>query len=226
MSDDARSAPKGPRRTKPRILILANPDGSDDESKPYDDYNYQQPPYPSTSQSYLPGRIQNANPPLPPPLHTDLTEHRHCYPSSRSNPALSSPSSTSSPAVESTPPPSTPGQSQHSIDLSEGTLRQEHIPPAISDRPDGPSKYHRSHDRVRPQPPRPNNSSQTSLRPATSPVVSTTPDSVNSHSTHQPRSSPEDFVTIMVTTDAETMKIVDITGAPNAAFIRERIFTK
>ena len=40
------------------------------------------------------------------------------------------------------------------------------------------------------------------------------------------RSGPMDKVIVLVTTDAENLQVVDITGAMTAAFIRERIFTK
>lgn len=40
------------------------------------------------------------------------------------------------------------------------------------------------------------------------------------------RPSPMEKVIVLVTTDAENLHVVDITGAMTAAFIRERIFTK
>jgi hypothetical protein len=40
------------------------------------------------------------------------------------------------------------------------------------------------------------------------------------------RGSPLDRITLLVTTDAEHLVTVDVTGANDAAFIRERIFTK
>lgn len=40
------------------------------------------------------------------------------------------------------------------------------------------------------------------------------------------RASPHERVTLLVTHDAENFSIVDVTGANDAAFIRERIFTK
>lgn len=43
---------------------------------------------------------------------------------------------------------------------------------------------------------------------------------------HVYRSNPMDKVIVLVTTDAENLHIVDITGAMTPAFIRERIFTK
>lgn len=50
-----------------------------------------------------------------------------------------------------------------------------------------------------------------------------TPESYLSHSF---RSSPMEKVIVLVTTDAENLHVVDITGAMTPAFIRERIFTK
>ena len=147
MSDDARSIhtrPQLPRRKRILVVSNASPENSEDEGPPpQKPYGYPRPlPSPSSSlpsaeqhyhdRHYSPGN--NAH--LPPPLTTNLPH----YPSSRSNPsnpALSSPSSSSSPAVESTPPPSTPGLSGPSLHIpDEGTIRQDMITPATSDRND------------------------------------------------------------------------------------------
>lgn len=96
------------RRPRPRVLVVNNPS-------------------PETSDADQPAPFLG-----PPPLAVDLSPMSRPYSSPRSNqsnPALSSPShsSTSSRTFESTPPPSTPGQSNHSEDMSnEGTLRPEH----------------------------------------------------------------------------------------------------
>lgn len=149
MSDDARSGqPKGPRKNlRPRILVVNNPgsgSSSEDEkivNNTYSSYGYQPSGHPSSSQSLLLDRPTQSHSHIPAPLTTDLPpEHRHCYPSSRSNPsnpALSSPSSTSSPAIESTPPPSTPGQGQPPVDLTgEATFRRDYSQPLTQDRPE------------------------------------------------------------------------------------------
>ena len=184
MSDDARSAlaPKGPRR-RPRILVVNNPgpDSSSEEEKivsnDYATYSYQTPAHPSSSQSLLLDKSTPPNSHIPPLLTTDLPEHRHGYPSSRSNPsnpALSSPSSTSSPAFESTPPPSTPGQSLPPVDLAgESTLRPDNVAlpfpdrldPTLRDTPSRPSNTV-VFDRLRSHLPRTANISQSSSRPA------------------------------------------------------------
>ncbi|KAH8102547.1 MAP kinase [Cristinia sonorae] len=240
MSDDARSAPpKGPRK-RPRILVVNNPgsgSSSEDEkivNPTYPSYGYQPPGHPSSSQSLLLDRPAQPHSHIPAPLTTDLPpEHRHCYPSSRSNPsnpALSSPSSTSSPAIESTPPPSTPGQSQPPVDLvSEATFRRDHVHPLNQERP-GTAPYPSStpglFDRLRSHlHGRPSNSQHISARPATSPTTSI-PDSYVSPTSAGYRLGSGERVTLLVTADAETLRTVDITGARDAAFIRERIFTK
>jgi hypothetical protein len=53
--------------------------------------------------------------------------------------------------------------------------------------------------------------------------TSATPDSFISPTSQSGR---PDKVTIMVTADSDNYATVDITGAKNAAFIRERMFTK
>ncbi len=63
------------------------------------------------------------------------------------------------------------------------------------------------------------------LTAAQSPTVST-PDSYMPTPPHVFRSNPMDKAIVLVTTDAENLHIVDITGAMTPAFIRERIFTK
>lgn len=138
MFDDSRSNMSKPRKVRPRILVVQN-GGAESDSSSGDEHisqafesslgNYQPP---AQSVSYA---DRHPSPHHPTPLTTrDLPNHRN-YPSSRSNPALSSPSSTSSPAVESTPPPSTPGQCNPpdlssegtGVGSNEGTLMQEPV---------------------------------------------------------------------------------------------------
>ena len=60
-----------------------------------------------------------------------------------------------------------------------------------------------------------------------SPTTSIAENFVSPTSASSYRSGPAgEKVTLLVTADAETLKTVDITGARDAAFIRERIFTK
>ncbi|KAI1793829.1 hypothetical protein LXA43DRAFT_177243 [Ganoderma leucocontextum] len=238
MSDDARSIhtrQQPPRRKRILVVSNASPD-SGEEGPPPEPQKYPRPlPSPSSSlpsaEPFYHDRPYGTgnNSHLPTPLTTNLA---HCYPSSRSNPsnpALSSPSSTSSPAVESTPPPSTPGLSGPSLHIpDEGTIRQDMITPAASDRNDHTpqaSRPTRIFERIRSHVSNQAHErrySSSGSRPATSPIVST-PDSYLSHSY---RSSPMEKVIVLVTTDAENLHVVDITGAMTPAFIRERIFTK
>nr|WCD39453.1 Ste11-1 [Ganoderma boninense]VWO94206.1 STE/STE11/BCK1 protein kinase [Ganoderma boninense] len=241
MSDDARSIhTRPPPQRRKRILVVSNasPESSEDEGpppEPQKPYYYPRPlpspsiSLPSAEQPYRDRRYSPSNNShLPPPLTTNLPP----YSSSRSNPsnpALSSPSSTSSPAVESTPPPSTPGLGVPSLHIpDEGTIRQDMITPAASDRNDSTPQASRPRgvfERIRSHVPHQVHErrySSSGSRPATSPVVST-PDSYLSQSF---RSSPMEKVIVLVTTDAENLHVVDITGAMTPAFIRERIFTK
>ena len=181
MSDDTRSLqPKGPRKNRPRILVVNNPGSSSEDEKivtnSYPSYGYQAPTHPSSSQSLLLERPNQSHTHLPAPLTTDLPpEHRLCYPSSRSNPsnpALSSPSSTSSPAIESTPPPSTPGQGQPPVDLAgEATFRRDYAQPLNQERPET-APYSSSggtgmFERLRAHYPRAANNQRIPSRPAT-----------------------------------------------------------
>ncbi|CDO73492.1 hypothetical protein BN946_scf185013.g127 [Trametes cinnabarina] len=250
MSDDTRSMNTRARRQKHgRVLVISNPspESSSDEGIPAPQ-EQRKPfirPLPSPSRSaeaYYNDRYQHVpiNPLHThiPPLTTDIP-----YPSSRSNPSngtLSSPSSSSSPAVESTPPPSTPGLTGSGIHLTdEGTIRQDTLKFAPPDRNDNipQSSRHRLYDRVEraksnvPGQGPVRRGSLSGSRPATSPTVST-PESYAPPAPYVPpaphmfRSSPMEKVIVLVTTDAENLQIVDITGAMTPAFIRERIFTK
>ncbi|TFK92776.1 hypothetical protein K466DRAFT_195112 [Polyporus arcularius HHB13444] len=233
MDDGARSTyMKKPRK---RVLVVSNasPESSEDDMAP------PEPPKPRTfprplpspsrsfpsAEAYPPERFHSG--PGSSHIPTPLTTNLHCYPRSNpSNPALSSPSSTSSPAVESTPPPSTPGLSGSTIQLNEeGTIRQDMITSAGSDRNENTPQA-RPRQFVRPS--TQSNArrySSSGSRPATSPTVST-PDSYMPTPPHVFRSNPMDKAIVLVTTDAENLHIVDITGAMTPAFIRERIFTK
>ncbi|KAJ7225597.1 MAP kinase [Mycena pura] len=196
-------AGRRPRRVQ---LYVANPgsDESDDESPrhyQYSGYRYSPPPLPAA--------------PPPSKLHTNLVQARlPRHPSSHPS-SLSSPSSTSSPAAdESTPPPSTPGLSAQSLDLT-----TDPDPPG-SDLPD--IKHDKTHQffksPVNPLPRIP------SSRPTPSPTAST-PDSFHA-SSHASTSVVSDRVLILVTVDSERYVNVDISGATNPAFIRERVFSK
>ena len=234
----------------------AESSSSEGEDRPSysDDFypSYQSTTHPTTSTASF---NERHTPQHPPPLTTNnLPEHRP-YPSSRSNPsnpALSSPSSTSSPAFESTPPPSTPGQSNPPDLSSEGTLRQE---PVIVSYPDGDEAASQLATRPGQQQPglftrlrshlpqrqthgrrlsgnRPATVSRCSARihvrififSLQSPTTSV-PESYSAQASTS-RASPSERITLLVTTDAEHLVIVDITGARDPAFIRERIFAK
>lgn len=244
MSDEVKSTTSKPRKPRPRILVVNNPSPSDEEDT-----------YPSNSASMsnpsLSDRAHSSATQYIAPLTTNLPEVSRPYPSSRSNPsnpALSSPSSTSSRAFESTPPPSTPGQSNHPEELcNEGTLRQDLVdgsetitPPSATSRPPGMLSRLRFN-----RPGHARRTSNNSARPAPvchgsvsvavgyilmflqSPTTSI-PESYSSQTSgvSGSRSSPLERVTLLVTTDAEHLVTVDVTGANDAAFIRERIFTK
>ena len=129
MSEEAKSFYQAqPRRPKPRLLVVSNPDNVDADNSPLW-FPPSQPPH--SNKSYAEPQ-QPLKAPPPPPLTTNLPPASlGQYPASRPNPSnqsLSSPSSTSSRAFESTPPPSTPGQSNPPDDISsEGTLGQDGV---------------------------------------------------------------------------------------------------
>ncbi|KAL1951561.1 hypothetical protein VTO73DRAFT_710 [Trametes versicolor] len=240
MSDDTKSVNHRYRRPK-RVLVVSNasPESSSEEgipppAEPFKPYGYAPRPLPSpsghfpSSESYYSPYHRDTVVPHPPPLTTDI---RSYPPSNPSNGTLSSPSSSSSPAVESTPPPSTPGLTGPGSHLTDdGTVTQETVKPPSSDRSDNtpPASRPRPFERLRSHLPGGSfpirRGSLSGSHPATSPTVST-PDSYTPSGTMF-RSSPMDKVIVLVTTDAENMQVVDITGAMTPAFIRERIFTK
>ncbi|RDB28565.1 MAP kinase kinase kinase mkh1 [Hypsizygus marmoreus] len=231
MSEDART--KG----RTRYLYVANP-GSDSDSE--DDSRRNN----LTAQPiYLSNPLRPNRPPQKPhpsyhhpptPLTTNLpSNHPPYHPSS--HPSSSSPSSTSSPAAEeSTPPPSTPGLPVPPVDLSSDgpSIHDPAIVSHANDRPvvEAPhipisrkgnkilqtlkSPFRAQHSRgMVDVPPK---------RPRTSPTVST-PDSVTSLSSNATVSGK---VLIVVTTDSDWYVTVDISGARNAAVVRECIFNK
>ncbi|KAJ8702494.1 mitogen-activated protein kinase kinase kinase [Pleurotus ostreatus] len=112
------------------------------------------------------------------------------------HPGLSSPSSTSSPAAESTPP-RTPGNLGSSGDFDNH----------------GPDRDFAARKQFKPPAVRP-------LRNVNSPTVVGSDSSTNSTITVAEK------VIIVVTPDAERYYTVDISGAKDPAFIKERIFTK
>jgi hypothetical protein len=143
MSEYSRSTVSKARK----VLVVANP-GSDSEGSEEHLGQYNVYPNPASQSHYhlpaaganysrYPGKAAAIAPtPLTTNLPPDTSLH---YPSSRSNPTLSSPSSTSSRAVESTPPPTTPSVPNPPGDFAgEGLPSQE---PAIAsssnDRIDG-----------------------------------------------------------------------------------------
>ncbi|TFK41254.1 hypothetical protein BDQ12DRAFT_432162 [Crucibulum laeve] len=245
MSEDVRTA-----RSR-RVLYIANPgsgdsdDGSEDDRRPrrpnghvgYPSSYKRQPPHLPTSQS--PQKpIQSYN--QPPKLTTDLTATSYTtphYQPSQSHPPLSSPSSTSSPAAEeSTPPPSTPGLQVPPIDLpGEGSSLQDNVSVSVFTDRGGSDGAQSSTSRTGkllqhlkspfshrgPRPP----AESSPRRPRTSPTVST-PDSYTSTSSYGSTSTVSDRVLIVVTADSERYVTVDVSGAKNAAFIRECILTK
>ena len=133
MLDDPKSLPAGGSRKrvyKPirRVYVVANP--NEETAGPSTPPFYSPPPLPNASMQYH--DRQGPSPPQPSPINTDILKQKH-QPRYNSDLALSSPSTTSSPALESTPPPSTPGQkSIPSIDLAQGSDRDNCQNPLIS----------------------------------------------------------------------------------------------
>jgi hypothetical protein len=139
MSEDAKSSANKARR--PLRVVNPGPDSGSEE-----DNIRQYTVYPNpTSQHYLPPPGATTHSPytgkyVTSRLSTNLPPDNGLrYPSSRSNPTLSSPSSTSSHVVESTPPPITPSLSTPPADFSADTLssQESSITPGSIDRFDG-----------------------------------------------------------------------------------------
>jgi len=135
MLDDPKPSPGGTSRKRihkqiRRVYVVANPNEEtpDTPTPPF----YPPPPLPGPSSPYQ-GKPMHS-PPQPSPINTDILKQRHQPRYNSSDRTLSSPSTpTSSPALESTPPPSTPGQkSIPSIDLAQGSDRDNSQNPLIS----------------------------------------------------------------------------------------------
>ncbi|PFH50794.1 hypothetical protein AMATHDRAFT_144238 [Amanita thiersii Skay4041] len=241
MSDD-------PRATRlRRRLYIANPDPDDVDNSDDDPTNtrninlsyHDSTNYQNTSWYPTPPYPPHQSPPLsryPPPLFTsDLAP---VPPQNQSHPGLS-PSNTSSPAAEeSTPPPTTPGLPPPPIDPVNNDMQTQE--PSISvyvERTPIDTANCRPIKTIRASPfhqqgrgPRPAESHP--RRPRTSPTTTIpdlhTPTSSQISTTLTPTidKSETGKLLIVVTADSERYVTVDITGAKNAAFIRECIFSK
>jgi len=118
--------PKQPRR----VYVVVNP--NEETARASTPPFYPPPPLPNPSFQYQDRPAPS--PPQPSPINTDILKQKHQPRYNPSDRTLSSPSTpTSSPALESTPPPSTPGQkSIPSIDLAQGSDRDNSQNPLIS----------------------------------------------------------------------------------------------
>ncbi|KAL1754676.1 MAP kinase [Schizophyllum commune] len=228
MADDVRAS-----KARNRILYVANrgSDSESDDDQPYGrrlpstshyqaQYSYQPPPLPPQPSPPNPKPLpQITTAMMPPPSAGYQTSHL----------SLSSPSSTSSHAAdESTPPPTTPNVLQPPFDLKgEGQSNLDPVVVAHADRVERndahPQNYYRPHYPAYNSTPRlPSQGS--SQRDSMSP---TTPDSYGSNSSYASSSTTvASKVSILVTLDSERYVTVDISGAKDAAFIKECIFTK
>lgn len=193
-------------------LIVSNPDeGSSDDDTHHTPYAHQQT-YGASYPYYSPSVPPHASPPRPtPPTYPLITPFNDHQPNERTpKPQLSSPSSTSSLAAEeSTPPPSTPGGPGHPVDLR----------PDFTSQDNGHATHSNDSPDVAPIGPRRTNGS-----------IPYTVRDFASRSQHKPPApsppSPPKQAIIMATSDSDRYSTIDITGARDAAFIRECIFTK
>jgi hypothetical protein len=135
MLDDLKPlpSPAGRKRPPKRVYyVVANPN---EETAGASTPPFYPPPPPPLSNTSLQYQDRPApSPPQPTPINTDILKQKHHPRYNHSDRTLSSPSTpTSSPALESTPPPSTPGQkSIPSIDLAQGSDRDNSQNPPIS----------------------------------------------------------------------------------------------
>ncbi|KAG6818014.1 hypothetical protein H0H87_009169 [Tephrocybe sp. NHM501043] len=219
MSEDARGA------RRPRLhYYVANPseEGSSDDDRP----SLLTPAAPYAPQpAFHPNRPPQAHP-------AALTTHIPHQP-----PSVSSPSSSSSPAAEeSTPPPTTPAQPHdHPHDAPEPLIASHEAPVAPMSRKGKLLQtlkspfYARPHRQQLDSPPK--RPRTVPSAPLCSSVLSiympfhkspgpTPTESLSSAST------VSDKTLIVVTADSDWYVTVDISGAPNAAYIRERILNK
>lgn len=224
MSEDARGI-KG----RTRVLYVANPssdsDGSEEGSQPQ---LLVQPVYDRTPQHSRQNPPTHYSPYHPTPLTTSLHKGSLNTPSS--------PSSASSPAAEeSTPPPSTPGVPVPPIDLP-GDSSSSHDPSTAG----APLNKHGADTFQLPSPRKgkflqsikstfhPTRNARTTgnfqKRSQMSPTASIPPDS--SLSVQSSTGTLPGKVLIVVTTDSDWYVTVDVSGAKDAASLRERIFNK
>ncbi|KAF9455120.1 hypothetical protein P691DRAFT_17727 [Macrolepiota fuliginosa MF-IS2] len=225
-----------------RVLYVANPGSESDEGSDEDrrralhgrlGYPTHRRPPPSNVPPYGAFKVSQSFP-QPPTLTTNFTPNNTQY--QASHPPLSSPSTSSSPAAEeSTPPPSTPAVPVPHVDLPGGTNTAPEmvISSSTSDRGviDVPqSSTARVAKHLPPAKPAfgsrgPRQADAAARRPKTSPTVPT-PDSYTSPSSNSSLTPVGERVLIVVTSDSERFVTVDVSGAPDPAFIRECIFSK
>lgn len=206
------------------------------------------PHYPPSHPISVNTQYQSSKPSSPPYAPTLLTtnlptEHSHHY--QISNPTLSSPSSASSPAVESTPPSSTPGFSSPPVQIaseqahrsdqicaSYGSERSDSLGSRAMSMPEKQTSY--TLPVLAHQPKQGSVSQRTSvstcaLDPRPFLIFRNQSPTASTPETYTPNSDITvrmDKMTLMVTSDAERYTTVDITGARDAAYIKERMFTK
>ncbi|EJD03987.1 uncharacterized protein FOMMEDRAFT_121406 [Fomitiporia mediterranea MF3/22] len=226
--DDTLSTMVGRKRNPSRRtpFIVTNPDNdSDDDTQQQERYTtpqYKIPPLPSPV-SHSPHSEQSSLPSTSylPSSHVPLNNVATELPNAgQSNPSLSSPSGSSSPAVESTPPPSTPGQTVPPDDGSASTERPCY--PVPDERPD--IRQHNVGrmsvmDRLKSFPHVLHSKVQS--RQAPTPIV--TGGAPHASPTREPISSK---VLLTVTADCDNFTYLDVTGARDAAMIREKMFSK
>ncbi|KAF8632574.1 hypothetical protein AX15_001784 [Amanita polypyramis BW_CC] len=234
--------PRGPKYR--RRLYIANPDPDDTFDDRDDDHrnaahSYQDPSH--YHPNWFPGPVNASHhsPPTPsryiPPLSTPNFIAIGATNPAHAGPGLS-PSNASSPAAdESTPPPSTPGLPVQSIDPVNADLTQPEFLNAIhNDRstadsqPSRSGKFTRTLGQLHAKGPRPADPHGRRLRISPTVPAQETMTSAATYSTPTTATDKSDVnkLLIVVTADSERYVTVDITGAKNAAFIRECIFSK
>ncbi|THH09471.1 hypothetical protein EW145_g1989 [Phellinidium pouzarii] len=255
MAEDTQSSILGRRRVRRGPLVVTNPgNDSDEDARGWPGHrssprNPQPLPSPSShspysEQSSLPSTSYTPKSSMP--LKAPISDQSSSYAvrSNLSNPSLSSPSGSCSPAVESTPPPSTPGQ--HTPTEGGMTPAVEKPSSVFSDDKQDVRQHNNAArmsmmDRVKQHLPlyhaKNNNGSRQSpvclthkhelflttdpFLPLQSPIVTN-----NSSYVSPTRDAISNKVLLTVTTDCDNYTPLDISGARNAAIIKEKIFSK
>ncbi|KAI5123627.1 hypothetical protein M0805_003441 [Coniferiporia weirii] len=234
MAEDTQSGIMSRRKDRRGPLVVTNPGNDSDEDPSEQPVHRNSPRNPTalhspsshshhSEQSSLPSTSYTYKSIMP--SKAPIAEQASGY-AARSNPSnssLSSPSGSSSPAVEFVPPPNTPGPGM-TTEAGMTVSTEKRVGTYSDDKTESRNVSARPgmFDRVKQHLPHVLYHQRNSIaRQSTSPTVTSGPSYVS-----PTREAIVNKVLLTVTADCDNYTYLDITGARNAAIIKEKIFSK